>query len=70
MLHPGLPFGGVGASGFGRYHGEAGFQEFSVSKPIFKNRLGANQLRSAPYTEGKLQKLKQMFKLGIFAKKI
>lgn len=70
MLHPGLPFGGVGASGFGRYHGEAGFQEFSVSKPIFKNRLGANPLRSAPYTEGKLQKLKQTFKLGIFAKKI
>lgn len=27
---PALPFGGVGASGFGRYHGRAGFEEFSV----------------------------------------
>jgi coniferyl-aldehyde dehydrogenase len=26
---PGLPFGGVGASGFGRRNGEAGFREFS-----------------------------------------
>lgn len=26
---PGLPFGGVGGSGFGRYHGRAGFEEFS-----------------------------------------
>ena len=25
----GVPFGGVGASGFGRYHGEAGFRTFS-----------------------------------------
>jgi coniferyl-aldehyde dehydrogenase len=26
---PALPFGGVGASGFGRYHGRAGFDSFS-----------------------------------------
>ncbi|WP_161600895.1 aldehyde dehydrogenase family protein [Teichococcus oryzae] len=26
---PALPFGGVGASGFGRYHGRAGFESFS-----------------------------------------
>ncbi|WP_421989746.1 aldehyde dehydrogenase family protein [Roseococcus sp.] len=26
---PGLPFGGIGASGFGRRNGEAGFREFS-----------------------------------------
>lgn len=29
-----LPFGGVGASGYGRYHGEAGFQQFSNPKSI------------------------------------
>ncbi|TCH98877.1 aldehyde dehydrogenase family protein [Roseococcus sp. SYP-B2431] len=29
---PGLPFGGVGASGFGRRNGEAGFREFSHSR--------------------------------------
>lgn len=69
MLHPGLPFGGLGASGFGRYHGEAGFAEFSVPQAVFTNRLGANALRYAPYTESKLQKLKQTFKLGVFGKK-
>ncbi|MET3495503.1 coniferyl aldehyde dehydrogenase [Variovorax boronicumulans] len=30
-----LPFGGVGASGMGAYHGEYGFQTFSKMKPIF-----------------------------------
>ena len=29
-----LPFGGVGASGMGRYHGEAGFQAFSHYKSV------------------------------------
>jgi coniferyl-aldehyde dehydrogenase len=31
-----LPFGGVGASGMGAYHGEHGFQTFSKLKPIFQ----------------------------------
>ena len=30
-----LPFGGVGASGIGAYHGEAGFRTFSKEKPVF-----------------------------------
>jgi coniferyl-aldehyde dehydrogenase len=30
-----LPFGGVGASGMGAYHGEAGFRAFSKEKPVF-----------------------------------
>ncbi len=30
-----LPFGGVGASGMGAYHGQAGFDTFSHLKPIF-----------------------------------
>ncbi len=29
-----LPFGGVGASGMGAYHGEAGFRVFSHAKPV------------------------------------
>ena len=31
-----LPFGGVGASGMGKYHGKEGFLTFSASKPILK----------------------------------
>ncbi len=30
-----LPFGGVGPSGMGAYHGKAGFETFSKMKPIF-----------------------------------
>ena len=30
-----LPFGGVGHSGIGAYHGEHGFKLFSKEKPVF-----------------------------------
>lgn len=30
-----LPFGGVGASGMGHYHGREGFETFSKKKPVF-----------------------------------
>lgn len=63
MLNPALPFGGIGGSGFGRYHGFAGFREFSVEKTVFRARGNANALRYPPYTDAKLQKLKQTFKL-------
>lgn len=38
LLHVGvddLPFGGVGPSGMGRYHGQAGFDGLSQLKPVF-----------------------------------
>ncbi|HTI18166.1 MAG TPA: coniferyl aldehyde dehydrogenase [Trinickia sp.] len=38
LLHvacTGLPFGGVGASGMGAYHGYEGFMTFSQMKPVF-----------------------------------
>jgi aldehyde dehydrogenase (NAD+) len=38
MVHLGvhdLPFGGVGESGFGQYHGKAGFEAFSHAKSVF-----------------------------------
>ncbi|QWE11850.1 coniferyl aldehyde dehydrogenase [Polynucleobacter sp. AP-Titi-500A-B4] len=42
-----LPFGGVGASGMGSYHGKAGFDAFSHQKPILQVRglLGTNLLK-------------------------
>ncbi|MXG89274.1 aldehyde dehydrogenase family protein [Nocardioides flavescens] len=35
---PGLPFGGVGESGFGRIHGPDGLKEFTYAKAITKQR--------------------------------
>ena len=35
---PGLPFGGVGDSGFGRIHGEDGLKEFTRAKAITRQR--------------------------------
>jgi len=34
-----LPFGGVGGSGFGRYHGKAGFDTFSNPKSVFRQTM-------------------------------
>ncbi|MDF0531042.1 aldehyde dehydrogenase family protein [Tsukamurella sp. 8F] len=36
---PGLPFGGVGDSGFGRIHGPDGLREFSYAKSITRQRI-------------------------------
>jgi acyl-CoA reductase-like NAD-dependent aldehyde dehydrogenase len=39
FLHVGpdtLPFGGIGASGMGAYHGEAGFNTFSHARAVFR----------------------------------
>lgn len=36
---PSLPFGGVGASGFGRIHGPDGLKEFTYAKSITKQRF-------------------------------
>ncbi|MCK9515442.1 MAG: coniferyl aldehyde dehydrogenase [Ottowia sp.] len=35
VAHPALPFGGVGASGMGAWHGEAGFLRFTHQKSVF-----------------------------------
>lgn len=36
IINPDLPFGGVGESGMGNYHGEAGFKTFSHQKSVMK----------------------------------
>lgn len=47
-----LPFGGVGKSGIGAYHGEAGFETFSHMKPVFyQSRFASGGLLQPPYTE-------------------
>ncbi len=45
-----LPFGGVGASGMGAYHGKTGFETFSHLKPIFKqSKINGMSLLLPPY---------------------
>jgi coniferyl-aldehyde dehydrogenase len=45
-----LPFGGVGPSGMGEYHGRAGFDTFSNLKPVFiDGRWSASALLFPPY---------------------
>jgi len=61
-MHAGVedaPFGGIGASGMGHYHGVEGFREFSHARTVYKagwfdprEKLGM----FPPYTD-KLEKL-------------
>ena len=45
-----LPFGGVGDSGMGAYHGRAGFETFSHLKPVFvRTRFDPMSLFRPPY---------------------
>jgi coniferyl-aldehyde dehydrogenase len=45
-----LPFGGVGESGMGHYHGKEGFETFSKLRPVFHQaRLSGLTLLYPPY---------------------
>lgn len=47
-----LPFGGIGQSGMGAYHGKAGFERLSHMKPIFvQSKLNGLNLLLPPYGE-------------------
>ena len=51
-----LPFGGVGASGMGRYNGEAGFRNLSHQKSILRRAFFPElNIRYAPMNESKLK---------------
>lgn len=55
-----LPFGGVGNSGIGNYHGKYGFEAFSHQKAVL-DRLtwGEPDIKYPPYTEKKLNIIKK-----------
>jgi aldehyde dehydrogenase (NAD+) len=58
LANPNLPFGGVGPSGMGSYHGRKTFETFSHHKSVYEqNTLVDIPLRYPPY-EGKLSWLK------------
>jgi coniferyl-aldehyde dehydrogenase len=60
-----LPFGGVGPSGMGGYHGEDGFRTFSHLKPVFRqSRLNGTGMLNPPYGERFHRMLKLLMRLG------
>ena len=63
----GIPFGGIGSSGMGAYHGKTGFDTFSHYKPVLQVRglFGLNWLRGTsavhpPYGKKVARLLKQL----------
>jgi len=61
--NPNLPFGGVGYSGIGAYHGKSSFDLLSHKKSIVKKGNWLDiKIRYAPY-KGKLEYVKKFFKL-------
>jgi coniferyl-aldehyde dehydrogenase len=61
----GLPFGGVGPSGIGGYHGEAGFRTFSHMKPVFhQSRLSGAGMLNPPYGSRFRRMLGLLMRLG------
>lgn len=61
ILNPNLPFGGMGKSGIGNYHGLFGFQAFSHQKAIVERSSKFDiPIRYAPYSS-KILKLIRLF---------
>ncbi len=62
MPEPALPFGGVGASGMGNYHGKFSFQTFTHAKGVLDKSFWPDiPVRYPPYTKTKAKWLKRLF---------
>lgn len=57
-----LPFGGVGASGMGRYHGKASFDTFTHYKSVLIKGKTDIKVRYCPHTEKDVKFLKKLMK--------
>ena len=56
MPSPYLPFGGVGPSGMGHYHGKRSFETFTHQKGVVSKSTWPDfSIRYAPYSESKLK---------------
>ncbi|CAN6229044.1 unnamed protein product [Urochloa humidicola] len=64
----GLPFGGVGQSGFGQYHGRYSFEMFSHKKAVMKRGyLIELTLRYPPWDESKVTLMRYLYRFNYFA---
>ena len=58
-----LPFGGVGQSGMGRYHGKYSFETFTHEKAVvLKGNWPDIQMRYPPYSKKKLNLIKKFLR--------
>lgn len=58
-----LPFGGVGQSGMGAYHGKTGFDTFSHLKPVLDRKIWLDlPMRYQPYTGQKEKAVRKFLK--------
>lgn len=65
LANSNLPFGGVGNSGMGNYHGKFGFDCFSHQKSILKKGFSLEPpIKYPPYTSGKLRWLKRIMSVS------
>jgi len=63
IVNKNLPFGGVGKSGMGAYHGKYGFLTFSHCKSVFKKSTRVNvNFIFPPYNEKLLKYIKKIMK--------
>lgn len=62
LVNPKLPFGGIGPSGMGEYHGKYTFETFSHMKSIFKAGIFETNLKLPPYSDLKLKLAKFFMK--------
>jgi aldehyde dehydrogenase (NAD+) len=63
LLNPDLPFGGVGPSGSGNYHGEFGFITMTHQKAMVKTPTWFDlKLKYPPYTEAGYKMIRRLFK--------
>jgi len=60
LLSDHVPFGGVGESGMGSYHGKAGFDTFSHYKTVIRRGRLDVPLRYPPYSDRALRYLKKL----------
>lgn len=62
VANPNLPFGGVGSSGVGKYHGKESFETFTHNKSVMKRGTFIEfNIRFAPY-KNKLNLVKRIMK--------
>lgn len=63
IINPNLPFGGIGYSGMGNYHGEYGFMNFTHLRAVLRRSTKfRSSLAHPPFSDKKLKTIKKYVK--------